>query len=118
MIDYDDLIDDLHESAAQSYDELSQATIDVLNRAVDAINTLRHGGAGVLRETADRIDEFYPLDMWPDVRGEHTAALHDFARSLGMADGSPFHVAGIRHALKQVRQRATELERESVGTDD
>lgn len=33
-----DLVDDLRESAAQSYDELSQATIDVLNRAADYIS--------------------------------------------------------------------------------
>jgi len=32
-----DLIDDLRESANETYDELCQATIDVLHRAADAI---------------------------------------------------------------------------------
>lgn len=32
-----DLIADLHESAAQTYESLSQATIDVLNRAIAAL---------------------------------------------------------------------------------
>src|SRR5690606_12683092 len=34
-----DIVDDLRESAAQSYEELSQATIDVLNRAADALES-------------------------------------------------------------------------------
>lgn len=36
----EDLIDDLHESAAQSYDALSQATIDVLLRAATILASL------------------------------------------------------------------------------
>lgn len=41
----------------------------------------------------------YPKDLWPDVKPEEMVALHDFARTLGMQDGSRFHVGGIRHAL-------------------
>lgn len=117
MIDLDDLIDDLNESAAQSYDELSQATIDVLHRAVAAIEELRPSGAALLREAADEIDAYYPPDLWPTPDKDEWAELHAWARSKGSFDASRFHVSGIRHALGQVRRIAGDLERQSTQSD-
>lgn len=60
-------------------------------------------GAEWMREEAAReveaIHDFYPLDLWPKVDRDHLAALHEFARSLGLLDGSRFHVDGLRHGV-------------------
>lgn len=48
--DVKDIVDDLRESAVQTYEELSQATIDVLNRAADALEASEQAPA-VDRET-------------------------------------------------------------------
>lgn len=56
--------------------------------------------AEYIEDTLKSLSAHYPLDLWPEVTPEQMAALHDFARTLGMQDGSRFHVGGIRHALK------------------
>lgn len=64
------------------------------------------GQVYALRTAATEIGEFYPVQVWPDPTPEQVAKLHDFARSIGMSDGSRFHVRGIRHSLGLVRARA------------
>lgn len=48
---------------------------------------------------AEAVGDYYPVDLWPAITSAQQQALHEFAKTLGMADGSRFHVAGMRHAL-------------------
>lgn len=50
-----------------------------------------------------QLDGYYPADLWPKPSEEQMKALHEFAPTVGMTDGSSFHVNGIRHALGLVR---------------
>ena len=56
-----------------------------------------------IQDALTALDESYPKDLWPELAGDDLAALHDFARARGMADGSRYHVGGIRHALTLLR---------------
>lgn len=69
--------------------------------------------AHALRDVATEISSHYPIDFWPKVTDEEMKALHEFAETLGMADGSRFHVGGIRHAVGLVRSEAARIEEES-----
>lgn len=69
--------------------------------------------ARALRDAATGVGGFYPADLWPDPSAEQNEALHVFAKSIGLPDGSRFHVAGIRHALKLIRGVADDIETEA-----
>lgn len=69
--------------------------------------------ARAIRDAATGVAGFYPEDLWPEPSAEQIAAVHELARSLGLADGSRFHVHGIRHALRLMRQAADDIEAEA-----
>jgi len=66
--DVKDIVDDLRESAAQTYEQLTQATIDVLNRAADALEAAQQ----------DR-------DLWKKRCAEETIAWVDATRRADAA---------------------------------
>lgn len=63
-----------------------------------------------LREIAREIDSYYPVDVWPEVTPDELRALHEWAKTIGRADGSAFHVAGIRHGMSLVRVLADRMD--------
>ena len=72
--------------------------------------------ARALEAAANQVDSHYPTDLWPPVTDEQLRALHKFARSIGLPDGSRFHVAGIRHAARLVRAEAARLREDALTT--
>jgi len=63
-----------------------------------------------LADTLAEISGYYPLDVWPAITPEQMKALHEFAETqFGMADGSRYHVGGIRHAIALVRGAASQV---------
>lgn len=65
----------------------------------------------IVRAIVAEVDAFYPRDLWPCVTDQQLASLHEWARAAhGLPDGSRFHVAGIRHALRLVQQIADDVD--------
>jgi hypothetical protein len=55
-----------------------------------------------LHEVVEKVASFYPEDLWPEPTAADRVAFNEFAKTLGRADASSFHVSGIRHALRLV----------------
>lgn len=107
--DVKDIVDDLRESATQTYEELTQATIDVLNRAADALEAssptgcvnVRNGvclvcGDGVLNSGKHIEPERHHRQAILNVlgQGEH-APMYDHDERDGSCRSCPWPV----HAL-------------------
>ena len=63
----------------------------------------------VLDAAAAELEARYPRDIWPEPTDAQLIALHKFARSIGLPDGSRFHVGGIRHAAAMLRADAAQM---------
>ena len=89
-----------------------RSTLDALWRVLDgpALESLDRVRAEALRAYATELDGIYPVELWPEVTDDQLAQLHEFARSIGLPDGSRFHVGGIRHARNLMRAEADRIE--------
>jgi len=91
--------------------EFDKHHMDDLAAALAAQRPVWEVQAEALEAAESEISGYYPEDLWRPPTDEQLRALHVFAESIGLGDGSPFHVHGIRHALRLVQERAAELRR-------
>ncbi|MDF2899686.1 MAG: hypothetical protein K0Q46_6472 [Rhodococcus erythropolis] len=101
---------DLARAAYCSYLEGTSRTRE--ESAAEFDRWLADHDAQVLRDAATEIGEHYPPDVWPRPTDEQMRQIHEFARSIGLPDGSRFHVHGIRHAITLLRETASRIEKE------
>ena len=94
-----------------------QRGVDEVRRLAAALKAQRpvwEVQAEALEEAVAEVGSHYPIDMWAEPTDEQLLALHAFAKTIGIPDGSRFHVHGIRHALRNVQARAAELRRSAA----